>query len=269
MDAKKLGAFLFELRKKSTYKQQDVAQNIHVTPQAISKWERGEGLPDFPLLLSLCNFYHITIDAMLEQREEENNTPYLFDAKKVGKTIRALRKKKHQTQKEMANDLQVTFQSVSKWEKGNALPNYAMLEKIIAYFHISYHSLFQYQAFLEEKKRRWGIASFACFFCTLALISTLLHFALHADHTEDSSLQGPNDQTTSEVQDQVLVVLYDGETEFAHVYVKLGQYLTYIPKKSGFVFSYYAYDLALTKPFDMEHTPIQEELSLYIAWKNA
>lgn len=269
MDGKKLGPFLHSLRSKRQYKQQEVARQLHVTPQAISKWERGEGLPDFPLLLSLCNLYHITIDAMMEQMEEENEIPYCFDAIQFGKTIKVLRKSRGLSQKRMARDFDITFQSISKWEKGISLPNYAMLEKMKSYFHISYHALFQYEPLKKERKlMKMGIGMGALVLF-LVLTTCFIHISFEKSGTDSSNESTTSVPTTSEdLTNEILVILYDGKDKFEELYVEKGDYLTYTPTKDGFIFDYYAYDEDLTKRFDAASTPIEENISLYIAWKN-
>lgn len=269
MDGKKLGPFLHHLRSKRQYKQQEVAHQLHVTPQAISKWERGEGLPDFPILLSLCNIYHITIDAMMEQIEEENETPYCFDAIQFGKTIKVLRKSRGLSQKRMARDFDITFQSISKWEKGISLPNYAMLEKMKSYFQISYHTLFQYEPLQKERKRmKMGIGmGFLVLF--LILTTCIIHISFERLGTDSSKEPPTSDATTGEeMANKILVILYDGKVKFEEFYVEKGEYLIYTPTKEGYIFDYYAYDENLTKRFDTATTPIEENISLYIAWKD-
>ena len=46
MDAKKFGAFIAAVRKENNLTQLDLANKLHVTDKAVSKWERGMGLPD-------------------------------------------------------------------------------------------------------------------------------------------------------------------------------------------------------------------------------
>ena len=41
MDTKKIGRFITELRKEQQMTQSQLAEQIHVTDKAISKWERG------------------------------------------------------------------------------------------------------------------------------------------------------------------------------------------------------------------------------------
>lgn len=41
MDAQKLGAFIAEMRKEQHMTQAELAEKLHVTDKAVSKWERG------------------------------------------------------------------------------------------------------------------------------------------------------------------------------------------------------------------------------------
>lgn len=46
MDASYTGNKIFELRKKSRLTQKELAEMLHVTDKAVSKWERGMNFPD-------------------------------------------------------------------------------------------------------------------------------------------------------------------------------------------------------------------------------
>ena len=50
-----------------------------------------------------------------------------MDNLKIGRYIQQLRKTAGMTQKELANKLNVSFQAVSKWENGDALPDTGLL----------------------------------------------------------------------------------------------------------------------------------------------
>ena len=53
MNAKDMGLFIIELRKENKMTQMELADKIHVTDKAVSRWERGIGYPDIQLLPSL------------------------------------------------------------------------------------------------------------------------------------------------------------------------------------------------------------------------
>ena len=55
----------------------------------------------------------------------------------IGLRIKALRKKKDLTQEKLAEYLGVSFQAVSKWETGKAMPDYSVIEPLCQALHIS------------------------------------------------------------------------------------------------------------------------------------
>ncbi|MDE6661671.1 MAG: helix-turn-helix domain-containing protein [Anaeroplasmataceae bacterium] len=66
MDRIKMGNFLTELRKEKDLSQTDLAEIIGVTFQAVSKWERGEAIPDISILEKLASFYSVSIDEIIK-----------------------------------------------------------------------------------------------------------------------------------------------------------------------------------------------------------
>lgn len=55
----------------------------------------------------------------------------------IGETIRCLRRQRNLTQEEMAAHLGISFQSISKWERGDGYPDITMLPALANYFGIS------------------------------------------------------------------------------------------------------------------------------------
>lgn len=55
-----------ELRKARSLTQEQLGAKLGVSSQAISKWEKGESMPDIMLLPQLCEILGITADALLE-----------------------------------------------------------------------------------------------------------------------------------------------------------------------------------------------------------
>ena len=54
MDAQAFGRFVADIRMKHNMTQAQLAMKINVTDKAVSKWERGIGLPDISLLRPLA-----------------------------------------------------------------------------------------------------------------------------------------------------------------------------------------------------------------------
>ena len=61
----KLGRRIASLRKEKGYTQEKISALLNVTPQAISKWEQGNALPDTLLLLPLARVFGVSIDYLL------------------------------------------------------------------------------------------------------------------------------------------------------------------------------------------------------------
>ena len=56
---------LAEYRKQARLTQQQVAEKINYSDKAVSKWERGEGVPDVLVLKKLADLYGITVNDFL------------------------------------------------------------------------------------------------------------------------------------------------------------------------------------------------------------
>ena len=64
-----LGNNLYNLRKKRGLSQEEFAEKIHISRQAVSKWERGEAFPDTENLIEIAEFYGVTIDELVNRAE--------------------------------------------------------------------------------------------------------------------------------------------------------------------------------------------------------
>lgn len=65
MDSKLVGAQIARLRKEKGLTQNDLGDRLGVSFQAVSKWERGETLPDTAILLDLANALETSVDFIL------------------------------------------------------------------------------------------------------------------------------------------------------------------------------------------------------------
>lgn len=60
-----------ELRKTAGLTQADLAQQLNYSDKAVSKWERGESMPDVAVLKQLADLYGVTVDYLLTEEHSE------------------------------------------------------------------------------------------------------------------------------------------------------------------------------------------------------
>lgn len=60
-----------------------------------------------------------------------------MDQKKIGQFLKALRKEKNITQEALAEELNVSGRTVSRWETGSNMPDISLLAELSAFYHVS------------------------------------------------------------------------------------------------------------------------------------
>lgn len=65
MDAKKTGSFIAEKRKEKQMSQRELAEHLHITDKAISKWERGLSFPDITIFIPLSEVLEVSLYDLL------------------------------------------------------------------------------------------------------------------------------------------------------------------------------------------------------------
>lgn len=66
-----IGEFIAKQRKEKSLTQAALAEKLGITDRAVSKWERGKGLPDASLMLELCEILGITVNELLNGEKIE------------------------------------------------------------------------------------------------------------------------------------------------------------------------------------------------------
>ena len=72
-----LGTKIRELRRRDGRTQDNLAEALGVTAQAVSRWESGGSYPDMEMIPSIANYFHVSIDELFgyhDEREEKIKT---------------------------------------------------------------------------------------------------------------------------------------------------------------------------------------------------
>ena len=66
---------LSALRQYHKYSQEEVAEKVGVTRQAVAKWEAGETVPDIINCDALADLYDVSVDTLIHHERSKNSTP--------------------------------------------------------------------------------------------------------------------------------------------------------------------------------------------------
>ena len=79
---KQIGANIASYRKRLRLTQAGLAEKLNYSDKAVSKWERGESVPDITVLKQMADFYGVTIDTLISEPKEKVTKPPKSLAKK-------------------------------------------------------------------------------------------------------------------------------------------------------------------------------------------
>lgn len=83
MDNIQFGAFVAQLRKEQGLTQKELADRLHVTDKAVSKWETGKGFPDVKLLEPLAQVLGVSLVELLQGARTEKESLTIGEAGEV------------------------------------------------------------------------------------------------------------------------------------------------------------------------------------------
>ncbi len=66
-----IGRNIVSLRKSAGMTQADLAAKLNYSDKAVSKWERGEAIPDIETLRALAGLFGITVDELISDRKKK------------------------------------------------------------------------------------------------------------------------------------------------------------------------------------------------------
>lgn len=66
-----IGEKISELRKGKKMTQEQLAEIMHVSSQAVSKWENDLSIPDLPILVQLADYFQVSLDEIVRPQKEQ------------------------------------------------------------------------------------------------------------------------------------------------------------------------------------------------------
>lgn len=82
MDTQKTGEFLRALRKAKGLTQEEVAEQLFLSPKTVSRWESGAGLPDINIISGVAALYGVTVDEILQGEKKTDRSENLTEQTK-------------------------------------------------------------------------------------------------------------------------------------------------------------------------------------------
>ena len=76
------------LRQAGGMTQLDLAEKLNYSDKAISKWERGESIPDVTVLKTIADLFGVTLDYLLEEDHEAVAPAVVTDVENSGRKHR-------------------------------------------------------------------------------------------------------------------------------------------------------------------------------------
>ncbi len=70
------GENLQYLRKEKGVTQQVLADKLNYSPKAVSKWERGESIPEIEVLMQIAEYFNVTVDFLVRKDSVSNRPEY-------------------------------------------------------------------------------------------------------------------------------------------------------------------------------------------------
>ena len=77
------GKFISLKRKQKNMTQEQLAQKLGVSNKTISKWETGKSMPDYSIIMSLCEELEITIAELMDGEMSEEKSVRTYDEEQI------------------------------------------------------------------------------------------------------------------------------------------------------------------------------------------
>ena len=69
---------IIALRRKHDMTQLELAEKLNYTDKAVSKWERGESLPDIVILKTIADLFGVTLDYLVTLEHDDREPEHIW-----------------------------------------------------------------------------------------------------------------------------------------------------------------------------------------------
>ena len=132
---------LFDLREYADLTQKDLAQNLGVSQQTYSLWEKGTKIIPLKHLNNLCNYYETSMDYVLGFTDIKMRSNIIkikeLNKKEIGARIKKIREDNNLTLRDLASKLNTTSSTISAYETGKTLILTAFAYQICSEYDVS------------------------------------------------------------------------------------------------------------------------------------
>lgn len=202
-----LGNFILNRRKELGLSLKDIADSLNVSASTIYKWEKNERIPDLYMIGDLCKILKISIEGLVDGKFIQDNKyeNERFNIDVFSKNFSIIRKLKGYSLVSLAKELEISYQTISKWERAESLPNIYVLKNCAQLFGITLTELYygkssnlQIQQ-RTKKKKVFKISIIVSIIAITVLLSSLIPVLLNNDESSRS-----NQDTTIENSSSVI-----------------------------------------------------------------
>ena len=125
MDNIQFGRFVAQLRKEQNLTQKELAERLHVTDKAVSKWETGKGFPDLKLLDPLAQVLNVSLVELLQG--ERTPSPTLTKEEAGQAAVQAMEQSQKATARRYLKLLRWLLTGIALWCGLSLIPNLTIL----------------------------------------------------------------------------------------------------------------------------------------------
>ena len=128
-----------ELRENKELTQRDIANILGISKSTYNRWETGDVFIPLKHLNTLCNFYKVSMDYIIENTNIKNyeNISIDLDKKTIGYRLLEFRKENNLSQELLAKLLNTSHSTISAYEHGKTFLLTVFAYQITTMFNIS------------------------------------------------------------------------------------------------------------------------------------